>query len=79
MAAIPYVRNDGKSELALSTAVVSVVESYLDSMLGSVGQVVNAGYDDPLDDAGGLLEQMERLPVICRYRYTQVGQIIIDR
>ena len=59
VAAVPYVRNDGKSERALEEAVVQVVESYLDSMLSSVGQVVNSGYDDPLDDAGGLLEQME--------------------
>ncbi|GMI31150.1 hypothetical protein TrRE_jg11440 [Triparma retinervis] len=84
VAAVPYVRADtgvkGHSS-ALEVAVLTVVKSYIDSMLGSVGTVLQAdgGLDDPLDDDGSLKEQLERLPTICRFQYTTVAQLILEK
>jgi len=38
-----------------------------------------AGLEDPLDDEGSLREQMDRLPVICRFQYGAVAGIILNK
>jgi exportin-7 len=80
VAAVPYVRPDtgarGHVE-ALEKQVLTVVEAYVESMLGSVEMVINDDYEDPLDDEGGLKEQLDRLPVICRFQYGAVANIIL--
>ena len=32
--------------------------------------------DDPLDDEGALKEQLERLPVICRFQYAPLARYV---
>mmetsp|Transcript_10850 Transcript_10850/g.16184 ORF Transcript_10850/g.16184 Transcript_10850/m.16184 type:complete len:1123 (-) Transcript_10850:312-3680(-) len=84
VAAVPYVRPDtgaqGHSQ-ALEKQVLKVVESYIDSMLGSVETVLRSdgALEDPLDDNGSLLEQLDRLPTICRYKYSPVANKIIGK
>lgn len=84
VAAVPYVRPDtgvqGHAE-ALEKQVLTVVEAYIESMLGSVEMVVNSdgGIDDPLEDDGSLKEQLDRLPNICRFKYGDVAQLILNK
>lgn len=84
VAAVPYVRPEtgvqGHSE-ALEKQVLTVVEAYIESMLGSVEMVINSegGLDDPLEDEGSLKEQLDRLPIIARFKYTEVAQIILNK
>eukprot|EP00814_Leptocylindrus_danicus_P009736 CAMPEP_0116009182 /NCGR_PEP_ID=MMETSP0321-20121206/3288_1 /TAXON_ID=163516 /ORGANISM="Leptocylindrus danicus var. danicus, Strain B650" /LENGTH=761 /DNA_ID=CAMNT_0003478111 /DNA_START=994 /DNA_END=3279 /DNA_ORIENTATION=+ len=84
VAAVPYVRPDtgaqGHSQ-ALEKQVLKVVESYIDSMLGSVETVLRSdgALEDPLDDNGSLLEQLDRLPTICRYKYNPIANKIIGK
>jgi exportin-7 len=84
VAAVPYVRPDtgvqGHAE-ALEKQVLTVVEAYIESMLGSVEMVVNSdgGLDDPLEDDGSLKEQLDRLPNICRFKYGDVAQLILNK
>ena len=84
VAAVPYVRPDtgvrGHAE-SLEKQVLTVVDAYIESMLGSVEMVVNSdgGLDDPLDDDGSLKEQLDRLPVICRFKYAEVAQFILNK
>ena len=60
--------------------VLSVVESYIKTMLDSVDVVVasDGSVDDPLDDEGSLKEQMDRLPVIARLQYEDVAQYLLS-
>mmetsp|Transcript_50614 Transcript_50614/g.98983 ORF Transcript_50614/g.98983 Transcript_50614/m.98983 type:complete len:1106 (+) Transcript_50614:331-3648(+) len=84
VAAVPYVRADtgakGHPE-ALEKEVLSVVRCYADSMLGSVETVAasEGALDDPLEDEGSLKEQLDRLPVICRFQYPPVGRLLLER
>ncbi len=84
VAAVPYVRPDtgarGHVE-ALEKQVVAVVDSYIDSMLGSVEQIINSegALDDPLEDDGSLKEQLDRLPVICRFQYESIASKILNK
>jgi exportin-7 len=84
VAAVPYVRPDtgvqGHAE-ALEKQVLTVVDAYIESMLGSVEMVISSdgGLDDPLDDDGSLKEQLDRLPVICRFKYAEVAQFILNK
>ena len=50
-------------------------------MLGSVEQIINSdgALDDPLMDDGSLKEQLDRLPVICRFQYGSVANKIINK
>lgn len=84
VAAVPYVRSDtgvpGHAEV-LEKQVLTVVESYIESMLGSVEMVISSdgALDDPLDDDGSLKEQLDRLPVLCRFKYTEIAQLILNK
>ena len=84
VAAVPYVRPDtgvqGHAE-ALEKQVLTVVEAYIESMLASVEMVINGdgALDDPLEDDGSLKEQLDRLPVICRFKYAEVAQLILNK
>lgn len=84
VAAVPYVRPEtgtsGHTQ-ALEKQVLVVVESYIDSMLGSVETVMRSdgALDNPLDDDGSLQEQLDRLPTICRYQYNPVATKILGK
>mmetsp|Transcript_44324 Transcript_44324/g.106777 ORF Transcript_44324/g.106777 Transcript_44324/m.106777 type:complete len:1120 (+) Transcript_44324:370-3729(+) len=84
VAAVPYVRPETGAQghvQNLEKQVLTVVETYLESMLGSVESVLRSdgALENPLDDDGSLREQMDRLPVICRFQYGQVAQMILNK
>ncbi|CAM9898423.1 unnamed protein product, partial [Ectocarpus sp. 6 AP-2014] len=82
VAAVPYVRADAGAKShteTLQECVVRVVQAYVTSMVGSVDVIVlDPSTDDPLEDEGSLKEQMERLPVICRFQYTSVAEFVLN-
>lgn len=64
----------------LEQCVLKVARKYIESMLMSV-HIVDASdgsLDDPLDDEGALKEQLERLPVLCRFKYPEIAQFIVE-
>ena len=84
VAAVPYVRPETGARdhvQALEEEVLTVNKSYIESMLSSVEMVINSdgGLDDPLEDDGSLKEQLDRLPVICRFQYGPVASIILNK
>ncbi|KAL7575724.1 hypothetical protein ACA910_003058 [Epithemia clementina (nom. ined.)] len=84
VAAVPYVRPETGARghaSHLETQVLLVTETYIESMLGSVETVIRSegGLDDPLDDDGSLKEQLDRLPVICRFQYGPVANLILAK
>lgn len=84
VAAVPYVRPDTGARghvQALEKQVLTVAEAYIESMLGSVETVLRSdgSLDDPLSDDGSLKEQLDRLPVICRFQYRSVANIILAK
>lgn len=84
VAAVPYVRPETGAQghvQHLEKQVLTVVETYIESMLGSVEAVLRSdgALENPLDDDGSLREQMERLPVICRFQYAAVAQMILNK
>jgi exportin-7 len=84
VAAVPYVRPEtgarGHVQL-LEKQVLLVAETYIESMLASVETVLRSegALDDPLDDDGSLKEQLDRLPVICRFQYGPVANLILQK
>ncbi|GMI43779.1 hypothetical protein TeGR_g8724 [Tetraparma gracilis] len=82
VAAVPYVRPDtgpdGHTQ-KLEASVNMVIKCYIQSMLASVPLIVSEGVDDPLDDEGSLRDQLERLPVICRFQYPAMAQFLIQQ
>ena len=84
VAAVPYVRPETGARghvPHLEKQVLMVIETYIESMLGSVETVLRSdgALDDPLDDEGSLREQMDRLPVICRFQYGAVANMILNK
>lgn len=84
VAAVPYVRPDTGAKghvQALENHVLNVIECYIESMLGSVETVMRSegALDDPLEDDGSLMEQMDRLPTICRFQYNSVATMILAK
>ena len=84
VAAVPYVRPETGAKghvQALENHVLNVVECYIESMLGSVETVLRSdgALEDPLEDDGSLMEQMDRLPTICRFQYNSVATIIVGK
>ena len=83
VAALPYLRAETAAQQQAQTlraCVMLVVDSYINTMLGSVESVVNSdgSIEDPLEDEGSLREQMDRLPVIARLEYDKVAQYLIQ-
>lgn len=84
VAAIPYVRPEAGAQghvAHLEKQVLLVTETYIDSMVASVETVLRSdgALDDPLDDDGSLKEQLDRLPIICRFQYGSVATMIINK
>jgi exportin-7 len=84
VAAVPYVRPETGAQghvQHLEKQVLLVVETYIESMLVSVEAVLRSdgALEDPLDDDGSLREQMDRLPVIARFQYGPVAQMILSK
>jgi exportin-7 len=84
VAAVPYVRPETGARghvPHLEKQVLLVTETYIESMLGSVEAVLRSdgALEDPLDDDGSLKEQLDRLPVICRFQYGTVANLILNK
>ena len=84
VAAVPYVRPEMGATghvQHLETQVRTVVETYIESMLGSVETVLRSDgtLENPLEDEGSLKEQLDRLPVICRFQYGPVAQRLLNK
>jgi len=84
VAAVPYVRPDAGARghvPALEEKVRVVCEAYVTSMLGSVESVIDSdgGLDNPLEDDGSLKEQLDRLPVVFRFQYAPLANILLTR
>mmetsp|Transcript_42128 Transcript_42128/g.76004 ORF Transcript_42128/g.76004 Transcript_42128/m.76004 type:complete len:1110 (+) Transcript_42128:281-3610(+) len=84
VAAVPYVRPETGAKghvQALENHVLHVVECYIESMLGSVETVLRSegALEDPLEDDGSLMEQLDRLPTICRFQYNSVATILVAK
>lgn len=84
VAAMPYVRPEAGARghvQQLEAQVLLVARTYVDSMLGSCETVLRSdgALDDPLDDDGSLKEQLDRLPIIVRFKYGPVATMIIDK
>lgn len=84
VAAVPYVRPETGARghvPHLEKQVLLVTETYIDSMVGSVETVLRSdgALDDPLDDDGSLKEQLDRLPVICRFQYGSVANMTLNK
>lgn len=84
VSALPYLRPDASDGQVyaqiLRQCVLQVVNSYIDTMLGSVEIVVDAdgAIEDPLEDEGSLREQMERLPIIARLQFETIAQYFVN-
>ncbi|KAL9190238.1 hypothetical protein ACHAXT_007449 [Thalassiosira profunda] len=84
VAAVPYVRPETGAKghvQALENHVRQVVECYIESMMGSVETVLRSegALEDPLEDDGSLMEQMDRLPTIARFQYSSVATILVSK
>jgi exportin-7 len=84
VAAIPYVRPEAGAQghvPHLEKQVLLVTETYIEGMVGSVETVLRSdgALDDPLDDDGSLKEQLDRLPVICRFQYGSVATLLLNK
>jgi len=83
VAAVPYVRPEAGAKnhlLALQQSVLNVVQAYIKAMIESVEVVLmsDGTVEDPLEDEGSLKEQLDRLPVICRFQYDIVATYILS-
>lgn len=83
VAALPYLRAESadiqRQVTTLRTCVMTVVENYINTMLGTVEAVVRNGAEDPLDDEGSLKEQLDRLPVIAKLNYETVAMYLVQQ
>jgi exportin-7 len=83
VAALPYVRADPgqgtpSSSAFLDNSVPQVIQAYVQSRLDSAEQsAADDTLDNPLDDEGGLYEQLEKLPTLCHFNYRQAGEYVV--
>ena len=63
---LPYLKSDTSK---LSRFVPEIIKTYIQTRLESVVRTVGSdSADDPLEDEARLTEQLETIPVLCRYR-----------
>ena len=84
VSAVPYVRPETGARghvPHLEKQILLVAETYIESMLASVVKIQQSEgtLDDPLDDDGSLKEQLDRLPVICRFQYGTIASLILNK
>ncbi|TDH72778.1 hypothetical protein CCR75_000536 [Bremia lactucae] len=86
VAALPYVRADMTPSSVeagaitfLDTRVPQIIQAYVQSRLESAEQcAVDETLENPLDDEGGLYEQLEKLPTLCHFNYRHSGEYIVS-
>ncbi|TYZ58875.1 hypothetical protein PybrP1_005973, partial [[Pythium] brassicae (nom. inval.)] len=76
--------NGGASPTLLSSAtfldagVPQVIQAYVQSRLDSAEQcAADETLENPLDDEGGLYEQLEKLPTLCHFNYRSSGEYVV--
>lgn len=83
VAALPYVRVEARpgspsSSTFLDNSVPQVIQAYVQSRLDSAEQCAgDESLDNPLDDEGGLFEQLEKLPTLCHFNYRSSGEYLL--
>jgi exportin-7 len=84
VAALPYVRLDARpgspsNSTFLDASVPQVIQAYIQSRLESAEQcAADDSMDNPLDDEGGLFEQLEKLPTLCHFNYQKTGEYFVS-
>jgi len=73
---VPYVK--APEPHYLNTYTPEVVKAYITSRLESVTAIVRDGLDDPLDDLGMILQQLEQLSTIERMEYEETCRLIFQ-
>ncbi|TMW66006.1 hypothetical protein Poli38472_003771 [Pythium oligandrum] len=82
VAALPYVRLDARpgspsSSTFMDGSVPQVIQAYIQSRLESAEQcATDPTLDNPLEDEGGLAEQLEKLPTLCHFNYQSAGEYL---
>lgn len=74
---LPYLKSDTSQ---LARFVPEIMKTYITTRLDSVVRCVgDSGADDPLDDEARLSEQLETIPILCRFKYTEIAQHMIPQ
>lgn len=73
---VPYVK--APEPHYLNTYTPEVVKAYITSRLDSVTPIIRDGLDDPLDDLGMILQQLEQLSTIERCEYEKTCALIFQ-
>jgi len=72
---LPYLKSD---TIQLSRFVPEIMQTYITTRLESVTRTISAeSAEDPLEDDARLTEQLETIPILCRFKYADIaGQMI---
>lgn len=73
---VPYMK--APEPHYLNTYTPEIVKSYITSRLNSVNAIIMDGLDDPLDDLGMVLQQLEQLSTIERCEYEKTCALIFQ-
>lgn len=73
---VPYMK--APEPHYLNTYTPEIVKSYITSRLNSVRSIIADGLDDPLDDLGMVLQQLEQLSTIERCEYEKTCALIFQ-
>jgi len=81
VAAVPYVGENSQAPLAaLQDCVVRVSIAYTESMLNSCTTCLeDDSIENPLENESLMLEQLERLSSLVRFRYASLFEFIVSR
>lgn len=73
---VPYVK--ATEPHMLETYTPEVTRGYITSRLDSVAVVIRDGLEDPLEDQGMLVQQLEQISVIARCEYGTTCQLVLQ-
>lgn len=73
---VPYMK--APEPHYLNNYTPEIVKSYITSRLNSVSAIISDGLDDPLDDLGMVLQQLEQLSTIERCEYEKTCALIFQ-
>ncbi|KAI3436525.1 hypothetical protein D9Q98_005942 [Chlorella vulgaris] len=74
VSSMPYLKGDAPSQL--DVYVPKITKAYITSRLESVQAVVMQGGEDPLDNEEQLQDQMDSLPYLCRFQYSETAEYL---
>lgn len=81
VAAVPYVRADpsGKNGPMLDVYIPQVIRAYIHSRIEAVEQCsIDESMENLLDDIGNVMEQLDKLPIICHFQYRSLGDFMLS-